>query len=61
MTRLLSMDLGERIAVALSEGRTTCTAAWRFDLSVAAASGQGLAPGKRSGHGSLLLPDDEVT
>ncbi len=68
MTRALSLDLRERIAVALAEGGTTRAVAKRFGVSVATAvrigqksrSGHGLAPGKMGGHRPLTLTGSHV-
>jgi transposase len=57
MARPLSIDLRERVAVALEEGETVRAAARRFGVSVASAvrigqrqrSGRGQAPGKIGG------------
>lgn len=63
MSHPLSLDLRERIALALSDGATTRAVAQRFDVSVATAvrigqkqrAGQGLLPGKIGGHRPLTL------
>lgn len=57
MARPLSMDLRERVAVALEQGETVRSAAKRFGVSVASTvrigqrqrSGRGQAPGKIGG------------